>query len=379
MMRLGVVGCGNISLRYHLPACLQTEGVEVVAAADPTPARLDAFRQSAGLDAEACFSDAEDLLASSEVDAVLVATPPSFRPPIVLRALGAGKHVLSEKPIALAPADGWAMVDAAQAAGRYLAMVHNYYFMPEYVAIKDILERGVIGRPYLVTLNFLGVEDRPGAAEYQPVWRHDARMSGGGVLMDMLHAMYILPWLMDQPIRSVSAATDRRLAAHGAVEDVALCRFQFDSGFGLINMAWGDGPGGIEVMGTNGRLLLFYEGYGTGPFSKPAQLHVYQGAERVPIELELAPSLGVGGVWRNFVRSVAGDEEPLATGQQGCAALETVLAAYASAARQRTVELPLEHSDPVFTAGVAGLTQGSAVSQQPSAISCTTRSGPADG
>jgi predicted dehydrogenase len=354
-MRLGIVGCGNISLKYHLPACLANEAIQVVAAADPTPARLAAFQVAAGLEPSACFADADDLLASADVEAVLVATPPLYRPPIVIRALAIGKHVLSEKPIALAPVDGWAMVDAAQAAGRRLAMVHNYYFMPEYIAIHDLLASGVIGRPYLVTLNFLGVEDRPGAAEYQPVWRHDPRVSGGGVLMDMLHAMYILPWLMGQPVRSVSAATARRLPAHAAVEDVALCRFEFDSGFGLINMAWGDGPGGVEIMGSAGRLLVFYEGFGTGPFVKPAQLHVYRGAERQPLELVLPPSLGVGGVWTNFVRGVAGLEEPLASGEQGCAALETVLAAYASAERQRTVALPLERSDPVYRQGVAGL------------------------
>jgi predicted dehydrogenase len=354
-MRLGVIGCGNISLRFHLPACLETEGIQIVAAADPTPARLEVFRAAAGLDASACHADAADLLALDDVDAVLVATPPLYRPPIVMSALAAGKHVLSEKPIAVAPADGWAMVDAARTSGRHLAMVHNYYFMPEYIAIQDLLGSGTIGVPYLVTLNFLGVEDRPGAAEYQPVWRHDPSVSGGGVLMDMLHAMYILPWLMRQPMRSVSAATDRRVPAHGAVEDVALCRFQFDTGFGLINMAWGDGPGGVEIMGSEGRLFLFYDAFGTGPFAKPAQLHVYRGAERVPVELVLGPSLGVGGVWRNFVRSVAGQEEPLAPGEQGCAALESVLGAYASAARQRTVELPLDRSDPVYTRGVAGI------------------------
>src|SRR5258708_21259706 len=132
-MRLGVIGCGNISLNHHLPAVQAEPGVEIVA------------------------------------------TPPRYRPAIVLLALAAGKHVLSEKPIALTPAEGWAMVGAARAAGLRLAMVHNYYVMPDFVAVKRVLDSGVIGEPYLVTLNFLGVEDRPGAAEYQPVWRHDPR------------------------------------------------------------------------------------------------------------------------------------------------------------------------------------------------------------
>jgi predicted dehydrogenase len=285
-----------------------------------------------------------------------VATPPRHRPAIVLAALAAGKHVLSEKPIALYPVDGWQMVAAARSAGLRLAMVHNYYAMPDMVAVKRILASGVIGDPYLVTLNFLGVEDRPGAVEYQPVWRHDPRMSGGGVLMDMLHAVYILPWLMSgQPIRSVSAAVDRRLGDRGPVEDVALCRFQFDSGFGLINMAWGQGPGGIEIMGADGRLLLFYRAYGTAPFEPAEQLHVFRGPERMPVELDLQPSLGMRAILRDFVDSVAHDHEPLAPGEQGCATLETVVGAYASAARQRNIALPLDQGDPVYHRGISAL------------------------
>ena len=357
-MRVGIIGCGNVSLNVHLPACLAEPSVEVVGAADPTPARLGLFRQRAGLDASACTADAADLLARSDVDAVLVATPPRFRPPLMLAALQAGKHVLSEKPIALTPAEGWAVASAARSVGRLLAMVHNYYFMPDVMEVKRILDSGAIGQPYLVTLNFLSVEDRPGAAEYLPVWRHDAVVGGGGVLMDMLHAVYIVAWLMEsQPIRAVSAAVDRRLDHRSEVEDVALCRFEFDRGFGLVHMAWGDGPGGIEIMGSEGRLVLFYRGFGTGPFQPPEQLHVYRGSERLSIDLprERTAPIGMRAIWRDFVDSIARGHEPLAPAEQGCSTLEAVIGAYASAARQRTMTLPLDTSDPVYYRGIAAL------------------------
>lgn len=357
-MRVGVIGCGNVSLNLHLPACLAAQSVEIVAAADPTLARLELFRERAGLEPAACSPDAADLLARSDVEAVLVATPPRYRPQLVLDALNAGKHVLSEKPIALTPAEGWALAAAARNARRHLAMVHNYYFMPELVAVKRVLDSDAIGKPYLVTLNFLGVEDRPGAAEYQPVWRHDLQMGGGGVLMDMLHAVYVIAWLMgDQPIRSVSAAIDRRLGDLSQVEDVALCRFGFDAGFGLVNMAWGHGPGGVEIMGSEGRLLLFYRSFGTGPFQPPEQLHVFRGSERVPVEFQpqLRAPVGMLPIWRDFVDSIEASREPVAPAEQGCSILEAVVAAYASAARARTMALPLEKSDPVYHRGIAGL------------------------
>src|SRR5438876_10060780 len=122
-MRIAMIGCGGMGLRGHLPAW-QAEGFEVVAAADPVPARLALFRDAASLAEDACSTDTEVVLARPDVDAVVVASPPVFRPAIVLAALKAGKHVLAEKPIATAPADGWAMVGAARAAGRRLALVH---------------------------------------------------------------------------------------------------------------------------------------------------------------------------------------------------------------------------------------------------------------
>jgi predicted dehydrogenase len=354
-VRLGIIGCGNVSLRFHLPACLEEPRVTLEAAADTTPARLELFREAAGLGPRDCSTDYRAILDRADVDAVLVATPQAYRPPIVLAALSAGKHVLSEKPLALAPADAWAMVRAAREAQLCLAVVHNYHFLPEYAAVKRVLESGIIGRPYVVTLNFLSVEDRHGAGEYRPTWRHDARSSGGGVLMDMLHAVYLAAWLMGEQPRAVSAAVDRRLDSGETVEDAALCRFEFESGFALVNMAWGMGPGGIEIMGTEGRLLLFYRGFGTGPFAPPEQLHVFKGDRPVTVELDLKPSLGMREVLRDFVASVAEGRDPIAPGEQGCAALEAVVGAYESAFFERQVTLPLEPSDPVYQHGLAGL------------------------
>ena len=174
--------------------------------------------------------------------------------------------------------------------------------------------------------------------------------------MDMLHAVYAVVWLAGgQPIRSVNAAVDHRRG--DSVEDVALCRFAFDRGFGLVNMAWGSGPGGIEIMGSEGRLVLFYRTFGTGPFEPPEQLHAYRGAERLPFDLDRESQVrfGMQPIWRDFLDSIAEGREPIAPAEQGCATLEAVIGAYASAARQRTVALPLDQTDPVYHRGIAAL------------------------
>ncbi len=243
-MRIGLIGCGNVGVNAHIPAVQANEGMTIVAAADPTPERLQAAAAAAGLAADDLHADWRELLAREDVEAVIVATPQRFRPEIVIAAATAGKHVLAEKPLALTPADAQAMIDAARASGVTLATVHNYHFMPVYRDIKEVLDSGEIGQPEIAVLNYLGVEDRPGAAAYSPRWRHRAADSGGGVLMDMLHVVYLANWFMGGPPLAVSAWVDKRLEGDGDVEDIALVRYVYANGQALVNMAWGVGPGG---------------------------------------------------------------------------------------------------------------------------------------
>src|SRR3954468_23506151 len=255
-MRIGLIGCGNIGVHAHIPDLRGTEDMSIVAAADPTPERLRAAAEAAGLSPDDLYLDWRELLGRPDVEAVIVATPQRYRPEIVIAAAEAGKHILAEKPLALSPAAVQAMIDAARQHGVTLATVHNYHFMPVYQEIKAVIDSGEIGEADVAVLNYLGVEDRPGAAAYIPRWRHDVRDSGGGVLTDMLHIVYLANWFMGGPPVSVSAWVDRRLPGESDVEDIALVRYDYPTGHALVNMAWGVGPGGIEIGGTKGRLVM---------------------------------------------------------------------------------------------------------------------------
>ena len=356
-MRVGIIGCGNITLRRHLPAFAAVDGVEVRALADPTPERLQVAREAAGLTDADCFLDWRGLLARSDIDAVVVATPQKVRPEIAVAAAEAGKHLLCEKPLALTPAKAHAMVEAANHYGVTLATVHNYIFIPVYRAIKDVIESGDIGDVEVATLNFLSVEDRPGNAAYAPRWRHDVREAGGGVLMDMLHAVYLAGWLLESNPVAVSAVVDRRLDGEGDVEDFALVRYDYPRGHAQINMAWGHGPGGVELTGTQGRLVLINEGFGTHPFVPPERVYVVgTGGRR-----DFAPDPEIGASFHSIVAdfrdAVTEGRRPASDGAAGAAALEAVIGAYASAALMREVRLPLDPADPTYAHGAAGIAE----------------------
>ena len=187
-LKFGLIGCGNVVQYGHRPAMLTLPDVELVALADITPARRAIGQAWFGLSDDQLHEDYRELLAIDEIEAVVIAVPQKHRPQIVLDAFAAGVHVLSEKPISNVPAMAAEIVRAAEAAGRKMAMVHNYHFLPEYRQIKKLLAEGLIGDLRVATLHFMGVIDYPGAAEYQSDWRHTLA-AGGGVLMDMIHAV----------------------------------------------------------------------------------------------------------------------------------------------------------------------------------------------
>ena len=102
-LRVGMIGCGNVVSYGHKPALTTLPDVELVALADITPERRKIGQDWFGLRDEQLYADYKDVLAIDAIDAVAVTVPQQFRRQIVLDALAAGKHVLSEKPIADTP------------------------------------------------------------------------------------------------------------------------------------------------------------------------------------------------------------------------------------------------------------------------------------
>jgi predicted dehydrogenase len=354
-VKVGIIGCGNVTLNAFVPAVLETDGMEIGCVTDPTPERLLAAAERGNLNQNQTFSDWSAVVENPEIDAVIVATPQRIRPEIAIAAARAGKHLLCEKPLAVSPADAHEMVGAARESGVVLATVHNYVFFPVYKALKEVVDSGEIGNLETITLNFLGVKDNPGNVAYRPRWRHDARESGGGVLMDMLHAVYLADWFMGGYSTSVNAFVDRRRDNDGDVEDYALVRYGYPSGQAMVNMAWGEGQGGIELMGTTGRAVLINKDFGTHPFVDPERIVVVNDHGLREILPSGSFKEGHRTVVANFRDAVLGVAEPAASGENGARVLEAVVGAYESGAIGARVRLPLAPEDPVYLRGAVGL------------------------
>lgn len=360
-IRVGLVGLGNVGLGFHLPALLaMPDLVTVVAVADPSAERRDTAIERSGIDPQAAVASAVDLVRRDDVDLVDLATPPHVRTALALDAIRRGRALLCEKPLATVPADAASVVAAAGAAGVPVAVVHNYLEFPELRVALEAIRAGRIGAVEVAILNYLGVEDRPGNAAWRPDWRHDATLAGGGVLMDMLHVVYVAEALLGSRVRRVSAQVLAR-SAPASVEDVALCRLEADRAAALVNVGWGAGPGGIVVSGDAGRIEIAYAGGGTSPFAPLVAIRL---VDRNGGVTDLTPppprhpsglDVHVVETFRRTFEAIADGGAVPASAADGLRVLETTLAAYASAATGRSVDLPLAPDDPVHQRGIAGL------------------------
>ncbi len=183
MIRLGdripsiaLVGVGDVCTRFHVPA-LKSLKARVVAAVDPNPAALARARRA--------FPRIQTVSSPSNLpdgaDCALVSSPSTFHARQTVELLERGVHVLCEKPIACTLADAEAMVRAAEVHGRTLQVGYFRRFHPTAQTIRHALKRAEWGAPKRC-LMVIGHEWRPG--ELSPSTM-DARLSGGGVLIDV--------------------------------------------------------------------------------------------------------------------------------------------------------------------------------------------------
>ena len=361
-LKVGIIGCGNIVSGGHKLALEALDDVNVVALMDVTPARLKLGQEWFGLSDDELYTDYRSLIDRDDIDIILVTVPQQFRKDMVTYALEKGKHVLSEKPVATTPAEATTFSVLAKKNNLRFGMVHNYIYFPEYKLIKSLIDKGEIGDVRVITMNYLGVIDNPGVREYQADWRHKID-AGGGVLMDMIHAVYLSEWLAGEKAVQVNAFADAPTYQHRnpEIEDLILLQIAFPNSYALINMGWGQGVGGVDVSGTEGHIRMTNEKYQTSGFNRPAEVYSVRDWERTDHEIDNEPDymahLGMSftGIWRDFCDAVREERDPVMTLDDAQRALEIALAGYLSGSTGRTIELPFPLDHPVYLKGIHGV------------------------
>ncbi len=208
--RVGIIGCGNISDTY-LEITAKFASLEVIAVTDMDTIKRDAQAAKYGVRALELGA-----LLASDVDVIVNLTPPAAHASVTMQALEAGKHVYSEKPLAVSLEDGWAIRESAAQKGLRVGCAPDTFLGAGLQTSRELLEHGAIGQPLNAFASMMsrgpeGWHPNPGFF-YQP---------GAGPLFDM--GPYYITALIHLfgGVKSVTASArkslEARVAGSGAV------------------------------------------------------------------------------------------------------------------------------------------------------------------
>jgi predicted dehydrogenase len=175
-LRIAFLGCGFIT-RVHSRNLRRFQSEIVCGYASRDKAKAAAF--CGEFRGTGSYSDYADAINDPDIDAVVIAVPPSFHLNLTLQALSAGKHVLVEKPAYLTMADYQVVRDARDRAGRVVLVGENDHYKPLAVSLRRLLADEVIGD--MVFGHFSTIAKRLKAEDD---WRNDESMAGGDAFFE---------------------------------------------------------------------------------------------------------------------------------------------------------------------------------------------------
>ena len=252
-VRWGVLGGGGIADRRTIPGMLMAKNAELNSIMEvdlPFAQRLCEKHN-----APHAYGNAKELLASSEVDAVYIASPVACHMEQILAAADAGKHILVEKPVALSAKEAEEAAEYCEKKGVKLAAGFMMRFASAHKKMKELVAQGKLGDVVTASGQFTCWYP-----EIEGAWRQIKSLSGGGALIDMgVHVIDILQYILGSRIIRVGALAETKTFSY-EVDDSASLLVCFENGaYGNINANFNipdeAAKWRIEFYGTRGRII----------------------------------------------------------------------------------------------------------------------------
>ncbi|HET6681277.1 MAG TPA: Gfo/Idh/MocA family oxidoreductase [Gemmatimonadaceae bacterium] len=338
-MRVALVGCGRIS-RNHIEALERIDGLALSAVCD-----IDASRaEAAGTRSDVpWFTDLETMLRDAPSEIVAVCTPSGLHPEHGIAAARAGRHVISEKPMAITLAGADALVQACDDARVRLFVVKQNRLNPAIQLLKRAVDRGRFGKLYMANTTVRW--SRPQEYYDQAPWRGTWALDGGAFMNQASHYVDLIQWLLG-PVDNVFART-ATLARRIESEDSGVAIVSFRSGaIGVIEVTMLTYPrnleGSITLLGETGSVKI--GGTAVNRVEHWAFADYDDDDKRIESAATNPPTVygfGHEAYYRNVLDVLRSGATPETDGRSGRKSLELILGIYESAKRGLPVSLPL--------------------------------------
>ncbi|MDC3415990.1 Gfo/Idh/MocA family protein [Aquibacillus salsiterrae] len=338
-LKVGVVGCGSIATHRHLPEYFQNKEVEIVAVCDVVEERATAAAQKYNATA---YTDYQQLVQQTDIDAVSVCTPNYLHAPVSIAALEAGKHVLCEKPMATSREEADNMILAAEKAGKVLMIGHNQRFVASHQRARQLIEQGDLGKIYSFRTAFGHGGPEGWSVDGASSWFFKKDEAFIGALGDLgVHKADLIRYILGEEVTEVSAFIESNAKQNSNVDDNAVCLLRTESGIiGTLAASW------AYVSAEDNSTIIYGEKGIMRLEDDPVYSLVvqYKDGSTVNYELGQIQSNESGGqtntgVINHFVESILDNKKPLIDGDQGKQSLEVILAALESHEQKKNVQI----------------------------------------
>ena len=338
--RIALAGCGRIS-GNHIDAIARIDGLDLVAVCDERPDKAKAVAEPLGIP---WYTDYAKMVGAGDSDVVAIATPSGLHSAQGVLAAKAGKHVVTEKPMAISLRSADELVQACDAAHVHLFVVKQNRLNAPIQMLKRAVDKGRFGRLYMANCTVRWT--RPQEYYEQAPWRGTWEFDGGAFMNQASHYVDLIQWVMG-PVESVMAKT-ATMARRIETEDSGIAILRFRSGaLGTIEVTMLTYPrnmeGSITLLGEKGTVKIG----GTAVNKVEHWIFADSDPDDEAIHsLDSSPpnvyGFGHEGYYRNVLAVLRGDAKPDTDGRAGRKSLELILGIYESARTGRDVPLPLK-------------------------------------
>lgn len=340
-IRCALVGFGRVA-KNHIDAIrAHKDDLSLVGICDVNEAVVKPYCDEIGVE----FFNSLDALLETDVDVVTLCTPSGLHARQAIKIATAGKHVISEKPMATRWQDGLDMVRVCDDANVRLFVVKQNRYNSTMQALKQAVSKERFGKIQFVQLNVFW--HRPQSYYDMSPWRGTWEFDGGALMNQASHYVDMLHWLIG-PIDRLHAMMGT-LARQVETEDTATLNIRWRSGtIGSVNVTNLvhdiDLEGSVTIIGEKGRVKIGGKALNkieSWEFvdKEPEDETVFEAS----YETDSVYGFGHEPYYKNVVDVFRGKAEPLTDGRDGLKSLEIIIAAYLSARDHCEVALPLEY------------------------------------
>lgn len=317
-LTVGIVGLGRAGWNLHLEPIVKLTEFKIVAVADPLPERR---KEASDLTGCTEFTTIDELLAGSDAQLVVVATPSATHNEDVHKVLDAGRHCIAEKPLAFSAKDANALVEKAKSRGLGLFVHHVHLHRPEFYFLKGIIESGDLGELFSLRA-FWGFYGR------RWDWQTLKKNNGGQLNNTCPHVLSIVLPLLGSPVKDVFSDL-RNIKDAGDAEDHVHGVLRTESGVTadiVVSSVMAQAAPRWLVCGSRGTLLAddkggkirFYDGNAVEPLTvldaaAPGRQYLSETLPWQERDVSVGKEAPVPAFHQNVLDVLTGKAEPVIT------------------------------------------------------------------